>query len=133
MKRTLRLDSLGGRRFQVFSLANRGCLRLGPGRLATSQRDPSSARHTAPHLGRDDHEKRKTESKATAKAAQLKLAATGANTFARRDGPGSIGLGEILRCAQDDNTGWPTHEGKKNARRVATRGFLVTPRRRICL
>jgi hypothetical protein len=53
-----------------------------------SKRDPSSARQIAPHLGRADNEKRKAESKATAKAAQLKLAATGANTFAR-DGLGT--------------------------------------------
>jgi len=39
---------------------------------------------------------------ATAKAAQLKLAATDANTFARCDGPGAPVLDEILRCTQDD-------------------------------
>jgi len=47
----------------------------------------------------------KWEAAATAKAAQLKLAATDANTFARFDDPGAAVLGEILRCAQDDGQG----------------------------
>ena len=77
-----------------------------------SKRGPSSARQVRPRLcpflrqgKRDDNEKR-SETQNQMRMTQRKLAATGgAGGFGlRRSGPRNIGVGEILRCAQNDDT-----------------------------
>ena len=52
----------------------------------------------------------------------------------RREIPRRRGILRRTSVVMDNEKRKATHEAeKKTARRVATRGFLVTPRRRICL